>query len=250
MAQASARIGLEPLEMILPARNLTAQINVINHGKKPVTFQAELLAWSQVNGEEVLTPTKDLIVQPPVFQLPVDGIQAVRVGRLKRVTAGPVEKTYRLVLSEIPPEVEAQPDMIATALRVTLPVLLPPATPLPPTFSWQAGQNGTGLVLAVSNAGNMVLRVRNLALRRGAETLATRPFQFAVLPGATMKVSWTDLPPNVFNSGALDVETTLNTRKKEVRPVVIGSLPAPAGPQLPAAVIPTPAALPATAPRP
>ena len=69
--------------------------------KEGVAVQARVFRWSQVNGEDKLEKTEDVIISPPV--LTVHG-GAPSTFRLVRVAKTPVsgEETYRVLLDEIP----------------------------------------------------------------------------------------------------------------------------------------------------
>ncbi|MDA8656068.1 fimbria/pilus periplasmic chaperone [Luminiphilus sp.] len=77
-------------------------LTVRNDGTEPASLQMEMLNWSQAQGQDVLTPTRELLANPPIFTVPAGGSQLVRVG-LRRAPDGQRELTYRIVLQELPP---------------------------------------------------------------------------------------------------------------------------------------------------
>ena len=64
----------------------------MRNDEREVLVQAEVMLWEQVDGEDRLTPTRDLLVSPAVFTLPPNGSQLVRValrsaaGRTRRAS--------------------------------------------------------------------------------------------------------------------------------------------------------------------
>src|SRR6185436_10193437 len=89
--------SISPIRLDLSAGAKTAALTVRNDAQE-VLVQAEMMLWEQVDGEDRLTPTRDLLVSPAVFTLPPNGSQLVRVA-LRHVPADVTrELAYRLIL--------------------------------------------------------------------------------------------------------------------------------------------------------
>jgi fimbrial chaperone protein len=78
-----------------------AVLTVHNEEDTPVLVQATVLAWQQVNGEDQLDATRDLLVTPPVFTLAPKSDQVLRVA-LRGQASAERELDYRLLLAEVP----------------------------------------------------------------------------------------------------------------------------------------------------
>ena len=98
----AASLGVSPVRVTLSESQSMGAITVRNDGAEPVSMQMEMLNWSQAEGKDVLTPTRDLLANPPIFTVPAGGSQLVRVG-LRRAPDGQRELTYRIGLQELPP---------------------------------------------------------------------------------------------------------------------------------------------------
>ena len=157
--------GLSPLRMDLSNQAATASVNVRNNDSSPALVQAEAVLWSQVDGEEKLEPTTDLIVSPTVFTLPADGSQLVRVA-LRGAADATRELSYRLILQEVP--AEASPDFkgLRVALRLSVPIFVAPASgKAEPNLEFSAARNADGgLVLRADNKGTAHDRVLSFTL--------------------------------------------------------------------------------------
>lgn len=64
--------------------------------------QLEAMAWNKAQGQDIYTPTTDLIAAPPIFTVPPGGTQIVRIG-LRRAPDPQRELAYRVYFQEIPP---------------------------------------------------------------------------------------------------------------------------------------------------
>ena len=93
-----------------------------------VVIQASTFKWSQVDGEDVNSPTNDLIVNPPIFTIEAGGKQTVRVGPkdLRLAASSDSELTYRLLLSEIPQPLPSGTLAVAVSLNLSVPVYFEP----------------------------------------------------------------------------------------------------------------------------
>ena len=77
-------------------------LTVRNDGTEPVSMQLEVLNWSQEAGKDVLTPSRELLANPPIFTVPAGGSQLVRVG-LRRAPDATARANLSHCLQELPP---------------------------------------------------------------------------------------------------------------------------------------------------
>ena len=111
------------------------------------------MAWSQQNGKDVLAPSQDLVVSPPIFKVAPGAAQTVRVGLLKPSSADR-EVAYRLFLQEVPQPPAPGERGISVALRLGLPVFLLPRGGGAPQLAWRAKSEGGAINLTLANGGN------------------------------------------------------------------------------------------------
>src|SRR5215217_7610971 len=82
IATAAATAGtftISPLRVDFAGPTTTAALTVRNADASAVVVQAQGMAWSQADGEDVLDPSRDLLISPAVFTLPPGGTQLLRV---------------------------------------------------------------------------------------------------------------------------------------------------------------------------
>lgn len=147
----AAVLEISPVTIGLAAGQGATVIEVRNRGDAPVAVQVRAYAWAQSGDEDVLTPTRDLILSPPIFTVPAGGSQTLRLlARGGAAVAG--ERSYRLLLDEVPAISQGQ--QIVIALRVSLPVIIAAASPAPEGLRWRVGRAPGGeTVLSATNAG-------------------------------------------------------------------------------------------------
>jgi len=214
-AHAAARFSIEPLMLALPAGKLAASLTLGNTGATAVTVQAEIAAWTQDGGDDVLAPAGELVVSPPIFKLEPGARQVVRVGRLKRAAAPARELAYRIKLSEVPPQATDNPRPVATYLQLSLPVFVPPANRQARAalaFEPERQANGA-LRLVFANPGLVHDKVTRVAVIQNGTTLAERSLNYYVLAGAKRTLDW----PGALKAaaaGALEVQVRLDGRNR------------------------------------
>lgn len=172
-------IEVAPLGVDFAAGQMAQTITVANRATTTATVQVRTFDWSQPGGIDRLAPTDAVVASPPIVTIPPGREQVIRV-LLRRPPAGAGEKSYRLMVDEIPVPV---PGQINVALHLSLPIFVSMAAPGQAKVSWSARPAGGGMIeLAASNSGTRRARFEGLtiATRGGA---ASRAFGGYVLPG-------------------------------------------------------------------
>lgn len=151
-------LTVTPVVVTLDDKTRSAALTVKNEGNEARVIQTELLRWTQKNGADEQTPSRDILVNPPMATLQPGQTQTVRVG-LKREADHAQELAYRLYLTEVPPPSEHFTGM-RIALRLGVPVYVSPTARPSARLGWRAARAANGaLLLTVLNDGNRHLRV-------------------------------------------------------------------------------------------
>ena len=187
LAVASASAGsfsVNPVRATLTASQPVTSLVVHNSGTEATVVQLEAVAWSQQDGQEVYTATREILATPPIFTVPPGGSQVVRVG-LRRAVDAQRELTYRLFLQEVPRAPLPTDKGLQVVLRIGLPVFVPPTAPVKPALRWHARAHEGALTLGVTNEGNAHIQVANskLLLAGNSRLLASQDLATYVLPG-------------------------------------------------------------------
>jgi fimbrial chaperone protein len=120
---AAAGWSIDPVRVDLYATQQTAAITVGNDSAQPTAIQIQAVTWTQVEGKDVYTPTKEILVSPPIFTIAPKSEQVIRVA-LRRQADTASELTYRINLHELPSQPKPGFMGIQVALRVSLPVFV------------------------------------------------------------------------------------------------------------------------------
>lgn len=186
---------VNPVRATLSPDKPIGAMTVRNTGSEPAVLQLEVMSWSQNQGKDVYTPTREILATPPIFTVPAGGSQIVRVG-LRRPPDAQREMTYRLFLQEVPPPPKPGFQGLQVALRIGVPVFVPPVDGQPPALAWRIVRTPEGkLEVSLTNNGSSHVQVANIRLVRadGGEQ-GNQQIAAYVLPGQTGNWPLKDIP--------------------------------------------------------
>jgi fimbrial chaperone protein len=165
---AGGSLAVSPVRVELSQSRTTAVVVVENQGAAARVYQLETVAWTQANGEDIYTPTRELIAVPPVFQLEAGKKQIVRVGL--QTGRGAREMAFRLFIEEVPISPESQTETVPsvqTVLRVGVPVFVSPSERADtPRLAWTVERSAAGATaFVVENPTNVHVQLEQVTLR-------------------------------------------------------------------------------------
>lgn len=174
---------VNPVNINLPADKATAALTIQNADDKPLSVRISAYAWTQENGVDVRTPTKDVLATPPIVTIPAKGSQVIRVGLRNRDTS--VERAYRVIVEEIPQQI-ADKAAIQMVLRLDLPLYALPKTAGKADLKWSAWRDAQGnVVMEARNSGTLHEQVRELQAKTASgKSITLSKAMGVVLPGS------------------------------------------------------------------
>jgi len=186
MVAGAAGWNIDPVRIELSMEQQTASMTVRNDSDQPTSIQIQAVTWSQLDGKDVYTPTKELFVAPPFVTIPPKSEQVIRVA-LRRQADAKNELTYRINLQELPPQPVPGFIGVQVALRIGLPVFVQPQKgEAAPEMAWNISRMPDNkLKVGVQNHGNAHIQISDFALYiPGTEQLITdEPSSSYVLAG-------------------------------------------------------------------
>ncbi len=209
MAEAGT-LKVSPIKVFLPTDGKSEVIRVRNPDNTPALVQVQAVEWSKAEDLDEAERAEEILAVPPIFEMAPDSEQVIRL--VHRDPAGTViEKAYRLLITEVPEEVD--PGGIAFAVRLNMPLFVTPQGAVPdPEWRFQVTPSGEG-ELILANRGSAHLMIKSLELRargRSKPIFQTDQFAYALagteqrwslgydqqaLPGSLEVLSETNLGP-------------------------------------------------------
>lgn len=158
-------VTVSPVRVELSPAQRVATVTISNSSDQPISFQAETLTWSQQDGADRYEPTDELLVAPPIAEIPPQSSQIFRVA-LRGPLAEADERAYRLILEDVSEILAPQPGTIAIRFNHNLPVFAVSANDAAkaePRWSRCAASPGKGCV-RLDNYGSRHLRLSELTV--------------------------------------------------------------------------------------
>lgn len=183
-------LTVTPVLLTLDKNHRSIALAIRNQSDEAKVIQTELVRWTQQDGENVHTPSRDLLVNPPIFTLKPNQRQVIRIGLNRKVDV--TELAYRLRLTEVPPPPRAEFTGLRVALRFDIPVYVQPGAAQENLLNWKAGRAANGeLQLTLGNMSNRHVQVRDIKLNEamgGCKLADLQPLQFVLLAGQSRQI--------------------------------------------------------------
>jgi fimbrial chaperone protein len=162
----AASLQVAPVLLEVPAPGAATTMTVRNTGDLPIMSQLRVYRWTQVNGQEKLDLTDDVVASPPMVELRPKQDYTVRIVRTaKHPVAG--EESYRVVIDELP-DARKQPGIIALVLRHSVPLFFVARQSAAAAPHYAITQSANGLTLRVSNQGDRRIQLSAIAIKNAA----------------------------------------------------------------------------------
>src|SRR5262245_44897820 len=160
----AASLQVSPVKVEVASPGAATTVKLRNEGTAPLNAQIRVFRWTQVNGEDKLEPTNDVVASPPIAKLAPKVDYTVRLVRVNKTPVSK-EETYRLFVDELPDANNQRNRAVNLLLRYSIPVFFYPAAGNPPTLTWSVEHSGGKLAVVAKNSGDRHLRISNLKLR-------------------------------------------------------------------------------------
>ncbi|MBB6185609.1 fimbrial biogenesis chaperone [Oleiagrimonas soli] len=154
LAAGSASAGslsVAPTTVKLDAKGGAAVLYAMNRGDQPIMVQVEGYAWVQRGGTDRLIATDALQLSPPMARIAPGEKQTIRL----RVTPStqPHERSFRLLVSELPDPNHKTSDGVRVLLQFSVPVFVDDRAHEAPALHWEAQRTPDGIRVSVRNRG-------------------------------------------------------------------------------------------------
>ncbi len=173
----AASLQISPVMISLRAGQGATGITMQNMGEAPVYGQVRVYLWEQKNGDDVLTPTQDIVASPPIIQIAPKTSQVIRLVRRSQQPST-AELSYRILIDEIPRDEGAPGSGVDIRLRYSVPMfVLSSDEHGAPALAWSVYRKDNNWMLRVRNRGTLRAQIGALHLANPAGQ------QFEIAPG-------------------------------------------------------------------
>jgi fimbrial chaperone protein len=178
-------LSVTPIRVELSSAQRSVALTVRNDGDQPTVVQAQLVAWSQVDNDDLLEQTTDILASPPIFTVAAGASQVVRIALLRAPDAAR-ERSYRVLVTEVPGKPQADSTGAQFALKISIPIFVDASgAKTSPQLEWSALRTAKGeLALTALNTGAKHIQVQAIEVTRaGSDPDARFGGLWYILPG-------------------------------------------------------------------
>ena len=165
-SSSAASLGLSPVSIEVIAPGAAAVLTLRNEGTAPLNVQIRTFRWTEVDGEDTLEPTDDLVASPPMTSLAPKVNYTVRLVRLAKRPLSASE-SYRILVDELPSPNTQKSKVVTLLTRYSIPVFFYPASASEGKLTWSIEQRDGGSYVSATNTGDMHLRISELKVQDG-----------------------------------------------------------------------------------
>ena len=160
----AASLQVAPVSVEVAAPSASTIVTLRNEGTRPLVAQIRVFRWFQVNGEEKLEPTDDVVASPPITSLAPKTDYTVRLVRVAKrpLSAG---ESYRLLVDELPDRTAERTGVVSLVLRYSIPVFFYSGTAAEAKLTWSLERRGGQIYVSATNAGDRHSRISALKIR-------------------------------------------------------------------------------------
>jgi fimbrial chaperone protein len=159
-APALGSFDIKPVNVTFAPGASSASVEFTNVGPTPQELEVAVKSWTSSDGSDDGEATDDIVASPSIFIVAPGQTQLVRLGPARDLS-GDIERTYRLVATEVPQATSGA--RVQTILRMRLPVFIAPHAVNALPLTWHVARaDPARLVVTSTNAGNVHKRIRSL----------------------------------------------------------------------------------------
>jgi fimbrial chaperone protein len=183
---AAGEIKVSTVRIDLSDKQASTSITVTNTNSEKSIVQLRAMLWTQKDGQDATEPTEDLIVNPPIGEIQPGGRQLVRIGYRGKLQTN-AERSYRLVVEEVPPRDRELKQAIETYLKISVPIFVAPLSKPEGRLSAMLSHSGGAGTVILHNDGTVHIRLVSYGVTsRGTPPANAHHGLFYVLPGASI----------------------------------------------------------------
>ena len=209
----AANLQISPVMINLRPGQGATGINLQNLGDAAVYGQVRVYLWEQKDGDDVLTPTQDVVASPPIIQIGAKSSQIIRLVRRSEQLPG-AELCYRILIDEIPKDENGPAAGVDIRLRYSVPMFVLPADERgAPALAWMVVKKEGHWLLRVRNSGNQRAQIGALELANAAgQQFVIAPGLFGYVLAGRVREWRLPTPDDADLHGTLVVKANINAR--------------------------------------
>jgi fimbrial chaperone protein len=208
------QVSISPLRVTFKGDQQSEILTLRNVSNAPFTVQPKVMKWSQRDGKDVFEPTREVLVAPPIVEVPAGETQVIRLS-LRRAPDSKEELSYRVFVQQVAAPQRNNSSMLSFSWNLSLPIFVAPLNDVStPNLEWVGQINGKNLELAVTNPGVQHIQVKSIKVESAVASTSSAQMIY-VLGGQTDKLTVT-APAGTSDKVTIVANTDAGEIRREV----------------------------------
>ncbi|ANB19757.1 fimbrial biogenesis chaperone [Dokdonella koreensis] len=190
----AAGLQVTPIMLEIGREDASTLLWLSNTGPRALQAQVRVFRWTQVDQDDRLVASGDLLASPPMLDVPAGGRQLVRIVRAPGLARAAGEQSFRVIVDELPgggdaPGEAAAGPGVQFLLRYSIPVFIAPEAggPAQPQLAWRWVAAPPALDVVNTGSARAQLSEVELEDASGAKIVLSRGLLGYVLAGSRMR---------------------------------------------------------------
>lgn len=187
-------LQVSPMAIEMSKTENAKELWLLNAGSSAMHTQVRAFAWDQENNKNTLVKTQELIISPPIANIPPGGRQLVRVIKKDSLKNDNTFSAYRIMINEIPVSSEKQTG-VDFVMEYSVPVFINSVSTVSnehETYAVSLSRERNDYSITLNNNGENFAKIYNLTYKNknGGVVDVVPGLLGYVLPGRTMTWSF------------------------------------------------------------
>jgi fimbrial chaperone protein len=181
------QVSISPLRVTFKGDQQSEILTLRNVSNGPFTVQPKVMKWTQRDGKDVFEPTREVLVAPPIVEVPAGETQIIRLS-LRRAPDAKDELSYRVFVQQVAAPQKNNSATLSFSWSLSLPIFVAPLSDVStPNLEWVGQMNGKNLELAVTNPGVQHIQLKSIKVESTVGSTSSAQMIY-VLGGQTGKL--------------------------------------------------------------
>lgn len=217
----SGNWAISPVTIELEHKVRSTVVTIYNRGQGVGEFEVKVTEWTQnETGVDIQAPSKDIIYFPRFLKVAPNESRIIRIA--SRTPAVRNEKTYRLIVTELPEKTKPKATGVRFQFQFAIPLFVTPPHKIVKAKIFKSNVSGGQVHTTVTNEGNTRFRVESVAVQgknpKGESLFEKTITGWYILAGASKLYS---IPiPEDNCAGLATVDLTIKARGLVLRDTV------------------------------
>ncbi|MDH4226678.1 MAG: fimbria/pilus periplasmic chaperone [Deltaproteobacteria bacterium] len=226
----ASSLNVLPLKVFITPDKKTDSLVLKNEGDETVTIKVKVYEWTQNDKGADITEkaAEDIAYMPKILTINAKGEGRIKIGYNYDKGSEPAERTYRIIIEEVPQSFTSDTPVLKIALRISVPIFIAPSKKAVPSGKITGVNTSKGaLSFDIENTGKTHFQITKASvaiLDASGKEIGNVPIKSWYVLSGKKRPHSAEIPPDICKTAAklamtaeaagLTLKETVNVDKK------------------------------------